>query len=280
MESQVIGSFRLALDLAVKATFLFSLTGLLLWLLRRRSAAARHLLGTAGLAAALLFPLLGSVLPSLEVPLLPTPVADTRLSSPVWPRHLGRTAETARASNGVDARESAALPPDFDDARSPALSALAPERFGERETKKPAPSLFVLPLTAMAAALGIWIGGAAVLLARLAVGLARVRSCRQRATRILSPAWTALAHNLGESVGTSGGGGSSCCTSSLISLAAIGPRCSSPRSSPRSTGSIRSSGFSRGACGATARERPTTACCPRGPSRRFTRATFSGSFGP
>src|SRR5437016_5548442 len=53
MSSPVAFGIRFALDVALKATVLFGATGLALFALRRASAATRHMVGTAGLAAAL-----------------------------------------------------------------------------------------------------------------------------------------------------------------------------------------------------------------------------------
>ena len=60
-----------ALDLAVRATAIFAVTGLVLVALRRANAATRHRVGTFGLAAALVLPLLSLGLPRVSVPVLP-----------------------------------------------------------------------------------------------------------------------------------------------------------------------------------------------------------------
>src|SRR5437762_7960687 len=63
---------RFALDIALKATFLFAITLAATALLRRSGAAARHMAATAGLLGALALPLLTLVLPRFDLPVLPS----------------------------------------------------------------------------------------------------------------------------------------------------------------------------------------------------------------
>src|SRR5437867_1734920 len=71
MSHASISVIRFALDLGLKATLIFFATGAALFALRRSSAATRHFVGTFGLAAALLLPVLPFALPRFSVPLLP-----------------------------------------------------------------------------------------------------------------------------------------------------------------------------------------------------------------
>ena len=71
MNETTISGIRFALDIALKATLLFSFTSLAIGLLRRSGAAARHLAGTAGLIGALALPLLTLALPRWEIGVLP-----------------------------------------------------------------------------------------------------------------------------------------------------------------------------------------------------------------
>jgi beta-lactamase regulating signal transducer with metallopeptidase domain/tetratricopeptide (TPR) repeat protein len=59
------------LDLGVRATAIFAVTAAVLFALRGASAATRHRIGTFGLAAALVLPLLSLALPRIAVPVLP-----------------------------------------------------------------------------------------------------------------------------------------------------------------------------------------------------------------
>ena len=81
-------AIRFGFDLAVKATFVFAATSVALLLMRRSSAATRHRVGTFGLGAALLLPLLSAALPQVNVPILPDirpAVAARRRSTPPAP---------------------------------------------------------------------------------------------------------------------------------------------------------------------------------------------------
>ncbi len=71
MNETLISAFRFALDITLKATLLFSFTVVVIALLRRSGAAARHIAGTAGLIGALALPLLTLALPSWQVGILP-----------------------------------------------------------------------------------------------------------------------------------------------------------------------------------------------------------------
>src|SRR5690349_10026220 len=72
MNATMESGLRFALDIALKATFLFAITLAATALLRRSGAAARHLAATAGLLGALALPLLTLVLPRLDLPVLPS----------------------------------------------------------------------------------------------------------------------------------------------------------------------------------------------------------------
>lgn len=200
MDATVTAVFRFALDLAFKATLIFSTTGLALVTLSRRPAAERHLVGTLAFSAALLFPFLAPLLPQLEVPLFPAPVprraavAAERAAAPL----PDRVPETARAVGRVPRAAveifAAASTPEPDE--PPALRAVS------SPPSPPPAARFELPLPAMAAALLLWIAVAAALLARLAVGAARARRLRRRAVPVRDPEWSELASALSESFPT------------------------------------------------------------------------------
>src|ERR1044072_4043119 len=87
--------FALVADVAVKSALVLGAAWLAAALLRRRSAAARHLVWTAGSAAVLAMPFL-----SLSLPGLPVPGAGTILPSA---GAVFQTTATARASAGSPA---------------------------------------------------------------------------------------------------------------------------------------------------------------------------------
>jgi beta-lactamase regulating signal transducer with metallopeptidase domain/tetratricopeptide (TPR) repeat protein len=195
MDATVTAVFRFALDVSLKATLLFGVTGLVLLAMRRRPASARHFVGTLGFSAALLFPLLSSVLPRLEVPLLTPPTAAAAADAALV--ELGAVAapadvavESEAPAPDRDENAAATVAPALDASDEPSVAEVAPV------TIEPAAPAFTLPLSAMAAALVLWTLGALALLARLAVGLLRVRRFRRTATPVADPEWRALVASL------------------------------------------------------------------------------------
>jgi TonB family protein len=87
------------LSYALKSTVILAVAALAALLLRRRSAAARHLVWTAAAAALLALPMLGSLLPSLRVPVASTgPTAVFQIlvtSTPLDRANVGRAPRPA-----------------------------------------------------------------------------------------------------------------------------------------------------------------------------------------
>lgn len=191
MNMTVALGIRFALDLAVKATVLFAVTGVFLFALRRAPAAARHLVGTAGLAAAIALPLLTAGLPRFAVPLLPglEPAAVEDPSGPA-----GSAEPRPRAARASSSEEAAGLAGSsrLETAPSPGESAARPT-----STRRGGGS----PVAWLAIALGAWAGGALLVGARLAVGWARVRRIVRGAEPMNDAGWTGerdeLARHLG-----------------------------------------------------------------------------------
>ena len=195
----------LALDLAVKATLVFAVTAALLFALRRASAATRHLVGTFGLAAALLLPVLTLALPRVRLPLLPDlrPAAAgaRRSSRAISPR--ARRSESPAEAITVDvvaprasAVEAPAVPQDGGSWRR--LARTVPERdvpAAPDASRLPAAPrrLPALPSAAavLALALGAWALGLLAFSSRLAVGWARVRRIARESTPLFDDEWIA-----------------------------------------------------------------------------------------
>jgi len=185
MNTTVDWGIRFAIDVAVKATVLFAVTGFSLWTLRRASAAARHLVATAGLAAALTLPLLTLALPRVALPVLP--------GLPLGALESGRPAPESlpvgpAAAVVVDA-DAATEPDSSPQLRLETANAAAPERGS-------APRVAWLPL-----ALAAWGAGALLVGARLAVGWLRVRRIARQAEPLADADWSlerdALCRRLG-----------------------------------------------------------------------------------
>jgi beta-lactamase regulating signal transducer with metallopeptidase domain/tetratricopeptide (TPR) repeat protein len=201
-----------ALDLTFKATLVFAVTAALLFALRRASAATRHLVGTFGLAAALLLPLLTLALPRVRVGLLPdlrpaTPAAHSAASAAVPPRAL---------RSRIPSEDSGAEPITVEVVAPAARVGASPVARSERETLRklaravperdlPAADPSFLPAaprrapavplpssrTILAAALAAWTLGAIAFAARLAVGWVRVRRIARDSSPVTDSEWIA-----------------------------------------------------------------------------------------
>jgi len=149
----------MTLEILTKATLILLTVGLGSMLLRRRSAATRHLSQLLGLAAILLLPLAIATVPALELPVLAPEamqavVADAAADADqrdCWPK-------------GCD--DSAAFLPSLD------ASAVAEQPIGERPTFG---ALADLPWLGI-----LWLAGVALVLSRLAHGWISVRRLARR----------------------------------------------------------------------------------------------------
>ena len=150
-------SLTLVLDAGLKATLVLGLAGVAALLLRRGSAAARHLIWTLGLAGALTLPVLSAVVPAWKLPLLPAAewLAPAReLSATVPDVASARPARVRSLVRGAEPAEQPVAP-----ARS-AAAALSPTAFAMLDTG----TLLWL----------LWLTGGLLVLAPLAAGTARM----------------------------------------------------------------------------------------------------------
>src|SRR2546430_1575834 len=152
---------RFVLDIAVKTIALLAVTGIALLALHKASAATRHLVAVAGLAGALAIPALAFFLPAWDLPVLPGERHVLGESS--WDARKLGTGDPSWASLKVRAGENASVSPAAGLSRTqPGIVALA-RRAG-------------IAWVAMT-----WAAIAALALARLLVGLSRVRGAALRA---------------------------------------------------------------------------------------------------
>ena len=185
-----------ALDLAIKATLVFAVTAGLLFALRRASAATRHLVGTFGLAAALLLPVLTLALPRVPVRLIPdlrpfpaAPVASGRVAKAPPTRMRPDDAITvdvvapAPVPSVKAWRRLARAVPERDAASPSDSSTLSRSNAPARRLRLPSAGT-VLALTA-----GLWVLGALAFSARLAVGWARIRRIARGASPLGDAEW-------------------------------------------------------------------------------------------
>ncbi len=181
-------AIRFGFDLAVKATFVFLATGAVLLLMRRASAATRHRVGTFGLGAALLLPLLSAALPQVTVPILPDvrPAAPSRSVVPFD----AETATVATEAREISWRQLALTVPEKtvvapeSDALAPATRAPAPEQI-----PAPAPARPSKPVPWLELGLALWTVGALAVGVRLFVGWSRVRRIGREARPIHDREW-------------------------------------------------------------------------------------------
>lgn len=163
----------LAVDVLIKATVLLALVALVAHLLRRKSAALRHMLWTLAIVGIVALPVLTALVP-FRLRILPatTPspsVQRERDPSPSTP---------ATVSEPVVSLASDPAPPPSE----PPRGLLGP-----------------LDLTSMLAAL--WLVGTLILLARLIIGLVIVRGIARRAVSTTDASWRSLADRCARSLG-------------------------------------------------------------------------------
>src|SRR5260370_874725 len=172
MNATMESGFRFALDIALKATFLFTITLAATALLRRSGAAARHMAATAGLLGALALPFLTLVLPRFDLPVLPSVFASKVRVIP-----SGAEAKEFAPASASDNEPAAAA---SESVESPAWKSTAPSA-PSRPSSAPFPWLFV--------GLAAWCAGTLAIAARLAMGLLRVRGIRRESAPLDDPAW-------------------------------------------------------------------------------------------
>jgi len=157
----------LPLSLVVKGTLLLSLALLVMPLLRRRSAAARHLAWSWSLRALLVLPLLALLLPSWRLPV-------------AAPRGGTSTPSIMRVASPVAAHVAA-------DIAAPGRSAEdAPAALTQRAMATMPVRQAFLPALLLVA----WAGLATILIIRLAAGAIRLRRMARAATPVVDEGWT------------------------------------------------------------------------------------------
>ena len=183
-----------ALDAILKSTALLALTAMLSLVLRRGSAATRHLIWTLGLLGALVLPGLSLAVPRWQLPIV-TVTRDSALGAGRWALE-DRTAVAAGPEAGKAAPTAPTSGPDVTDTslgatgnRAASLERRAPS--AERQAPISWPSLV----------LTVWAAGVTAILGRLAIGLLAVQWLSRRTERVTAAPWLPLARDLAASVG-------------------------------------------------------------------------------
>ncbi len=183
-------------DAVAKATILLATAGLCSVVLRRGSAAARHLIWTLALLSALVLPLLSIALPKWQVGMIQLPASSFQLpaaseafpTAPAPPVRL-KAAPPVRLKADTTGAESK-------DIRSVRLQA---DRSANREARTAA-----LPSLSWPATLFIlWLVGASAILGRLALGLVAVQWMSRRTERVTDAPWLSQARALAAELGIS-----------------------------------------------------------------------------
>ena len=168
-------------DAVVKATVILLAAALTSVILRKASAALRHLVWTLALFGALVLPVVSLALPKWQLPLLTIAL------------------EQSNPAIVTDGREFSAPHPT---AHAPRLG-----HTGHEAAAATAPSVTVsraawLPETTWQTALfAIWLAGALAIVARIVVGLLAVRLVSRRTALVTDAAWLPMAMDMAEEMG-------------------------------------------------------------------------------
>ena len=169
-------------DAIAKASLLFAGAGLVSFVLRRGSAAARHMIWTLALLSVLVLPALSLALPRWQLPIVTLPgetstlpAASYQLPAPSsqFPVASSQLKRTSSASAAV-----AAAP----------LTDAVPAR-----TPTSWPALLFM----------VWLIGASLILARLCAGVIAVQWMSRRTERVVDAPWLAQARSLAADLGVS-----------------------------------------------------------------------------
>jgi HEAT repeat protein/beta-lactamase regulating signal transducer with metallopeptidase domain len=176
------------IDAIAKATLLFAAAGAVSFVLRRGSAAARHMVWTLALISVLVLPALSLALPrwhvsvvtlntGSELPALrPLPADDSAAPAP---NRSQNTASVGRPAPGVET-----LDPTAPNARTAAASARA-------------------NISWSAVLLAVWLLGAVLVLGRLVAGIVAVHWMSRRIERVADAPWLTQARALAARLGVS-----------------------------------------------------------------------------
>lgn len=167
----------------VKATLLLFATSVVLRLSTRASAAARHVVALLGLGGALAVPIFGMVLPRWEVPLLPASVATPLFAARATPRKSpSEKPVSGDAFAGFTGPVGVQVPP--------------PEKTSAKPVRRNAAASFGVDAAKVATT--VWVLGALVPLAALAVGFRRAAALVRNARASHDHGLVALAGEISE----------------------------------------------------------------------------------
>ncbi len=174
-------------DAIAKATLLFAAAGLTSFVLRRRSAATRHMIWTLALLSVLVLPVLSIALPRWQLPIVTLEREAPQL--PATSYQLPATSSQLSAS-------SSRLPA-FSTERTPSASATV----GAAPLNQATPAR--APMSPPALLLTVWLLGASLILGRLCAGILAVHWMSRRTERVIDAPWLPQARSLAAELGIS-----------------------------------------------------------------------------
>ncbi len=189
----------LLLDFAIKGTAIILAAGLLVVVLRRASAATRHLVLSLSIASLLALPALSVLLPVWRISIFSTPLVQSAASSsaPGTDTVSLVTAEAKPRTRALENRSPANSSPTMVEALSPAaVSKVGATELAESKLDGPSASVNWSALL-----LAIWLVGAFGVLVRLLIGTVRVWWLTRNADPLTDAPWADLAESLSKNLG-------------------------------------------------------------------------------
>ena len=179
-------------DAVVKASLILGAAGLTSLILRRASAALRHLVWTLALCSALLLPIVSLALPKWQLPLITFASPATRVGSGL-DSLIDSSVESTVPSHAVEPTAPFA-------ATAPPLGR-AGHAHADTAPANAARTAWLPGLSWQSALIGIWLLGAIAILGRIAVGLVAVRFLSRRTQLITDADCLPMAMDIAEEMG-------------------------------------------------------------------------------
>src|SRR5688500_3923195 len=192
--SGLVNFLGLLLDSALKGSLLVAAAAIAAYLLRGRSAAARHAAWTAAVVGHLALPAITLLAPAWRLPFLPappwlTPAAQSMARpSSIEPRSSAPTVSTLEASGPVAQPTAGSTTGD-----------VQPSAPGQ--TVVPAASTGPTRIGGLSLLAVLWIIGSILVLLRLALGTVRVGKLARDGSRVIDGAWLSLAQRVAGRLG-------------------------------------------------------------------------------
>src|SRR5262245_44784435 len=164
---------------SIKGAFVLFIATALCLLLRRASAASRHLVWSLALAGLVALPVLSFELPAWHIPVLPMPANETGATVSAEPASFAYAAASTLSQSGS----------------SKSAASIAQENRGAAKTES---SIEIVPARLQWSqwALIVWLAGALLILARLFAGTLSVSWIRRRASAVADDNWLTLSNEI------------------------------------------------------------------------------------